>query len=125
MRGLPVKQRLAITGVAVTAPEDKVAGARKNAVSVIVELIVTHPYGLMYGGLLGMQEWEERYRGVMTEMQKMEKALDDTLSGGADTGATDKGKGEDECEEPSSSARSKKKKNQSPQGVIYCTQASF
>jgi condensin complex subunit 1 len=125
MCDLPVKfpkQRLAITGVAVTALEDKVAGVRKNATSLIVKLIVTHPYGLMHGGLLGMQEWEERYRDVMAELQKTEKALDDTLSGGADTGATDKG--EDEREEPSSSARSKKMKNRSRQEVIYCTQAS-
>ncbi|KAH9998700.1 non-SMC mitotic condensation complex subunit 1-domain-containing protein [Russula vinacea] len=114
MCDLPVKfpkQRLAITGVAVTALEDKVAGVRKNAISLIVKLIVTHPYGLMHGGLLGMQEWEERYREVMAELQKTEKALDDTLTGGADTGAMDKG--EDEHEEPSSSARPKKKKNRS------------
>ena len=124
MCDLPVKQRLAITGVAATALEDKVAGVRKNAISLIVKLIVTHLYGLMHSGLLGMQELEERYRDVMTELQKTEKALDNMLSGGADTGATDKGKGEDEREEPSSSARSKKK-NQSRQGVIYCTQASF
>ncbi|KAF8474388.1 non-SMC mitotic condensation complex subunit 1-domain-containing protein [Russula ochroleuca] len=111
---LPVKfpkQRLAITGVAVTALEDKVAGVRKNAISLIVKLMVTHPYGLMHGGLLGMQEWEERYREVMAELQKTEKALDDTLTGGADTGTTDKG--DDEREEASSSARSKKKKKRS------------
>ncbi|KAF8269469.1 non-SMC mitotic condensation complex subunit 1-domain-containing protein [Lactarius quietus] len=81
---LPVKfpkQRLAITRAAVTALEDKVAGVRKNAISLIVKLIVTHPYGLMHGGLLGMQEWEERYREVVQELQKAEKALDDTLAG--------------------------------------------
>ena len=52
---------------------------RKNATSLIVKLIVTHPYGLMHGGLLGMHEWEERYREVVQELQKTEKALDDTL----------------------------------------------
>jgi len=110
---LPVKfpkQRLAITRAAVTALEDKVLSVRKNAISLIVNLITSHPYGLMHGGLLGMQEWEERYRDVMAELQKTEKALDDTLTGGADTGVTDKG---DEEREGSSNARSKKKKKRS------------
>ena len=108
---LPVKfpkQRLEITAAAVAALEDKVAGVRKNAISLIVKLIMTHPYGLMHGGLLGLQEWEERYRDVMAELQKTEKALNDTLNGGADTGETDKG--DDEHEESSSGNRSKKKK---------------
>ena len=71
---LPVKfpkQRLAIMCAAVAVLEDKVAGVHKNVISLIVKLIMTHPYGLMHGGLLGMQEWEERYRKVMTELQKM------------------------------------------------------
>ena len=65
---LPVKfpkQRLAITRAAVASLEDKVAGVRKNAISLIVRLMMTHPYGLMHGGLLGMPEWEERYREVI------------------------------------------------------------
>src|SRR5712671_2526278 len=112
---LPVKfpkQRLAITRAAVGGLEDKVAGVRKNAISLIVKLIVTHPYGLMHGGLLGMQEWEERYRDVLKELQKTEKALDDTLSGAADTGTADK---DDEREEggKSSTAQPKRKKKRS------------
>ncbi|KAI0252546.1 non-SMC mitotic condensation complex subunit 1-domain-containing protein [Lactifluus subvellereus] len=111
---LPVKfpkQRLAITRAAVAALEDKVAGVRKNAISLIVKLIVTHPYGLMHGGLLGMREWEERYRDVMKELKKTEKALDDTLNGGGDTGEADKegGGGDDEGDE-SPAARPKNKK---------------
>lgn len=104
---LPVKfpkQRLAITRAAVAALEDKVAGVRKNATSLIVKLIVTHPYGLMHGGLLGMQEWEERYREVVQELQKTEKALDDTLAG------TDAEKEEGEQQEAESSTASKSKK---------------
>ena len=116
---LPVKfpkQRLAITRAAVAALHDKVAGVRKNATSLIVKLIVTHPYGLMHGGLLGLKEWEVRYRDVMAELQKTEKALDNTLSGGADAEAADRGDGE--REEESSSARPKKKKKRSRYGVI-------
>jgi condensin complex subunit 1 len=112
---LPVKfpkQRLAITRAAVGALEDKVSGVRKNAISLIVKLIVTHPYGLMHGGLLGMQEWEDRYRDIVKELQKTEKALDDTLSGGgADAGtAPDQGDDEEVVEGgESSTARPKKK----------------
>lgn len=105
------KQWLAITHAAVTALEDKVAGVRKNAISLIVKLMMTHPYGLMHGGLLRMLEWEERYRDVMAELQKTQKALDDTLTGGADTGETDKGN--DEREESSSGNRAEKKKRRS------------
>jgi condensin complex subunit 1 len=111
---LPVKfpkQRLTITGAAVTALGDKVAGVRKNAISLIVKLIMTHPYGLMHGGLLGMKEWDERYHDVLAELQKTQKALDDTLNGGADTGEADKG--DDEREESLSGVRSKKKKKRS------------
>jgi condensin complex subunit 1 len=109
---LPVKfpkQRLAITRAAVAALEDKVAGVRKNATSLIVKLIVTHPYGLMHGGLLGMQEWEERYREVVQELQKAEKALDDTLAG-ADAEGADKEEGDQQEGESSSASKSKKKK---------------
>ncbi|KAI0298641.1 non-SMC mitotic condensation complex subunit 1-domain-containing protein [Multifurca ochricompacta] len=113
---LPVKfpkQRLAITRAAVSALEDKVAGVRKNAISLIVKLMVTHPYGLMHGGLLGVQEWEDRYRDVTKDLQKTEKALDDTLAG-ADAEGTDK---EDEQEadggvdEEPSTAQLKKKRS--------------
>ncbi|KAH9976338.1 non-SMC mitotic condensation complex subunit 1 [Lactifluus volemus] len=90
---LPVKfpkKRLAITRVAVSALEDKVAGVRRNGISLIVKLmvVVTHPYRLMHGGFLGMEEWEDRYREVVKELQKTEKVLDDTLSG--NTGEADR-----------------------------------
>jgi condensin complex subunit 1 len=51
------KQRLAITRAAVSTLKDKVAGVHRNAIWLIVKLMVTHPYGLMHGGLLGMEEW--------------------------------------------------------------------
>ncbi|KAH9970214.1 non-SMC mitotic condensation complex subunit 1 [Lactifluus volemus] len=62
---LPVKflkQRLAITRAAVSALEDKVAGVGRNAIWLIIKLMATPPYGLMHGGLLGMEEWEDRWR---------------------------------------------------------------
>jgi hypothetical protein len=47
-----------------------------------------------------VQEWEERYRDVIEELRKTQKAPDDPLTGGANTGETDKG--DDEREESSS-----------------------
>ncbi|KAH9976291.1 hypothetical protein BGW80DRAFT_1292568, partial [Lactifluus volemus] len=81
------QERLAITRAAVSALEDKVAGVRRNAISLIVRLMVTHPYGLMHSGLLEMEEWEDRYREMVKELQKTEKVLDDALSG--NTGEAD------------------------------------
>lgn len=72
---LPVKfpkQRLAITRAAVDSLEDKATSVRKMAVTLLVKLIVTHPYGLMHGGLLGLKEWEGRYKEVCQELEKVE-----------------------------------------------------
>jgi len=75
---LPVKfpkQRLAMTRAAVAALEDKAAGVRKGAVGLLVKLTLTHPYGLMHGGLLGLEEWEERYNSVKAELEKVEGGM--------------------------------------------------
>lgn len=75
---LPVKfpkQRLAITKVAVDSLEDKTATVRKNAVSVLVKLICTHPYGLIHGGLLSLQEWEQRYQETCNELKSLEDVI--------------------------------------------------
>jgi condensin complex subunit 1 len=66
------KQRLDITRAAVSALEDKVAGMCRITIWLIVKLMVTHPYGLTHGGLLGMEEWEDQYREVVKELQKTE-----------------------------------------------------
>ncbi|THH31058.1 hypothetical protein EUX98_g3140 [Antrodiella citrinella] len=72
---LPVKfpkQRLAITRAAVDSLNDKATSVRKTAITLLVKLIVTHPYGLMHGGLLGLKEWEARYQEVCQELAKVE-----------------------------------------------------
>lgn len=74
---LPTKfpqQRLAITRAAVGMLEDKAAGVRKGAVGLLVRLVVTHPWGLMHGGLLGLKEWEGRYKDIKGELEKVEAA---------------------------------------------------
>jgi condensin complex subunit 1 len=75
---LPVKfpkQRLAVTRAAVGALEDKASGVRKGAISLLVRLVATHLYGLMHGGLLGLEEWEERHRNVEEELDKVAKTV--------------------------------------------------
>ncbi|KAG1748403.1 non-SMC mitotic condensation complex subunit 1 [Suillus paluster] len=56
------EQRLRITRAAVDTLEDKASTVRKAAVSILVKLILTHPYGKMYGGDLSLEKWEERYK---------------------------------------------------------------
>ncbi|EJF55739.1 hypothetical protein DICSQDRAFT_184215 [Dichomitus squalens LYAD-421 SS1] len=68
------QQRLAITRAAVEALEDKTASVRKSAVSLLVRLILTHPYG-MYGGLLSETEWKVQYKEVSDMLEKMEGNL--------------------------------------------------
>lgn len=93
---LPVKfpkQRLAITKAAVDSLEDKTATVRKSAVQLLVQLIVTHPYGLIHGGLLSLQEWEERYQETCRELKKVEDVI-----GKAVERAEGEGSGEEESE---------------------------
>ncbi|KAJ7914853.1 non-SMC mitotic condensation complex subunit 1-domain-containing protein [Mycena leptocephala] len=62
------KQRLAITQAAV-------ATVRKSAAALIVKLLLTHPYGLMYGGMLTLEVWEEDYKALKAELAKIEAAV--------------------------------------------------
>ncbi|KAJ7510292.1 non-SMC mitotic condensation complex subunit 1-domain-containing protein [Mycena galericulata] len=71
------KQRLAVTQVAVGALEDKVASVRKGAAALLVRLLLTHPYGLMYGGMLSLEKWEEDYRLVKAQLAKIEASVGD------------------------------------------------
>ncbi|KAJ7178708.1 non-SMC mitotic condensation complex subunit 1-domain-containing protein [Mycena crocata] len=71
------KQRLAVTQAAVGALEDKVATVRKSAAALIVRLLLTHPYGLMYGGMLTLEKWEDDYRMLKAELAKLEAAVGD------------------------------------------------
>ncbi|KAF7983455.1 hypothetical protein HWV62_21732 [Athelia sp. TMB] len=103
------KQRLAMTRAAVAMLEDKAAGVRKGAVGLLVRLVVTHPYGLMHGGLLGLAEWEERYQKVKEELEgvegKMGTAVENQDGGESEAetdtegGDTEKEDDEDEDEE--------------------------
>ncbi|KAA1474981.1 hypothetical protein DENSPDRAFT_908815 [Dentipellis sp. KUC8613] len=101
---LPVKfpkQRLEMTRKAVNALEDKSSGVRKYAVALLVRLTVTHPYGLMHGGLLGLSEWEKRYEEVVKELQKVEDVVGKAVENedGQDQSETEDEEGENDDEE--------------------------
>lgn len=96
---LPVKfpkQRLIITEMTVGALEDKASSVRRYAIALLTKLILTHPYGLMHGGLLKLEEWEQRYKSVCDELV----ALDNQdIEGQAERQTEDESSDEDEEED--------------------------
>ena len=95
---LPVKfpkQRLVITQMIVGSLEDKASSVRRYAIALLSKLILTHPYGLMHGGLLKLEEWEERYKNVCEELAALDKQ---EVEGAGGDEAEDSGEEDDEEE---------------------------
>ena len=69
------KQRLQATGTAINTLEDKVSTVRKNAAALLVKLLSTHPYGLVHGGTLALEEFESKYKAVKEQLDKLEGAI--------------------------------------------------
>jgi condensin complex subunit 1 len=70
---------------------------RRYAIALLTKLILTHPYGLMHGGLLNLEDWDKRYQAVCDELAKLESS---ELGRQVDTQADDEeGSGEDEDED--------------------------
>ncbi|MBW0471967.1 hypothetical protein O181_011682 [Austropuccinia psidii MF-1] len=68
---LPVpfpKHRLRLAATAVRSLEDKSSQVRKHCITVLSKLIETHPYGVMHGGELGIEEWQARYDTIEKEL---------------------------------------------------------
>lgn len=91
------KQRLKSTNAAVAALEDKASTVRKSAVSLLTKLLVTHPYGMMHGGMLQSEIWETEYEAVKTQMQKVEAKIGKTV-GVQDEDDEEEKEGEDDEE---------------------------
>ncbi|PWN48727.1 hypothetical protein IE53DRAFT_180662 [Violaceomyces palustris] len=70
------KQRTILTDLVIRALEDKSSGVRKNAIALLTKLILTHPYGVMHGGELNLDEWQKRYQAVSKELEETEGVLD-------------------------------------------------
>ncbi|KAF8155920.1 non-SMC mitotic condensation complex subunit 1-domain-containing protein [Crassisporium funariophilum] len=104
------KQRLAIARAAVTALEDKVASVRKAAAGVLVQLVQTHPWGMMHGGMLARDVWEREYAEVARELEAIEGAMGNVVNTG---GNEEEGEGEGEGEEGEGDEQERRKKKKS------------
>ncbi|CBQ72922.1 related to YCS4-subunit of condensin protein complex [Sporisorium reilianum SRZ2] len=69
------KQRTEITEMVIRHLEDKSSGVRKNAIVLLTKLILTHPFGMLHGGELCLQEWQARYDLVSKELEETEGSL--------------------------------------------------
>ena len=111
MLDLPVrlaKQRLRITRAAVDMLEDKASTVRKASVSILTKLILTHPYGDMYGGDLNLQKWEQRYKDAKEKLQEMEGVVGKAVEKDDDDDDDEEEAVEDEEDAESSRRKSKK-----------------
>ncbi|SOV04085.1 related to YCS4 - subunit of condensin protein complex [Ustilago sp. UG-2017a] len=69
------KQRTEITDMVVRHLQDKSSGVRKNAIALLTKLILTHPFGMLHGGELSLQEWQKRFDIVSKELEQTEGSL--------------------------------------------------
>lgn len=114
------KQRLDMSKLAVAMLEDKVATVRKNALTLLAQLVITHPYGLMHGGLMARKDWEEHYDKVSKDLKKMEdivgKAVENAeeATGGEESAAEDGENDEGDENEEGGTQRPKEKRKSKP-----------
>lgn len=66
------KLRLELTKLAVRSLHDKAATVRKNCLALLNKLVLTHPYGRMHGGELGLTEWQERLGKLEEELKVLD-----------------------------------------------------
>ncbi|KAF8342559.1 non-SMC mitotic condensation complex subunit 1-domain-containing protein [Cantharellus anzutake] len=105
---LPI-QRAQTTPLVIAALSDKASSVRRYAIALLTTMILTHPYGALYGGYLNLKEWEERYRSVKEQLAIIEVKQDKHLNALAGTDkdesqnegpeANDSGDEEDENED--------------------------
>ncbi|KAK0494600.1 non-SMC mitotic condensation complex subunit 1-domain-containing protein [Armillaria luteobubalina] len=70
------RSRLHVTRIAITALEDKAAAVRKNAVVLLVKLIMTHPWDRIHKGPLEMDVWEKEYEELLEKWAPYQEKLD-------------------------------------------------
>ncbi|KAE9404631.1 hypothetical protein BT96DRAFT_955569 [Gymnopus androsaceus JB14] len=92
------KQRLQVTKAAIEALEDKTSTVRKAAISLLIDLITTHPWGMIHGGTLAIDTFQAEYNKNKEELEAIEKAAQrfiqtaDEGEGEASTSSKKKGK---------------------------------
>ncbi|TFK38244.1 non-SMC mitotic condensation complex subunit 1-domain-containing protein [Crucibulum laeve] len=105
------KQRLAVTRATVGALEDKAATVRKGAVALLQKLILTHPYGLMHGGMLQLEIWEEEYKTAKADLEKVEGAMGNAVNRPEGEGEEEEEEEEEEDGNDDGTPKQKKKKS--------------
>ncbi|KAM0749558.1 hypothetical protein T439DRAFT_315829 [Meredithblackwellia eburnea MCA 4105] len=66
------KLRVRLTDLAVRSLHDKSSQVRRNCISLLTKLILTHPYGRMHGGELCLSEWMERFEKLESELKVLD-----------------------------------------------------
>ncbi len=108
------KHRLHMTEMTIASLEDKGSSVRRQAIALLTKLILTHPYGLMHGGLLKLEEWEDRYQSVCKELEAIALKEMERPAGEADGEESGSGSEEEESEEE---ANGENEREQEPAGT--------
>jgi condensin complex subunit 1 len=82
------KQRALTTPYVTDALSDKAASVRRYAIATLTRMILTHPFGAMYGGFLNQPEWETRYRQVKEQLKRLEAKRMGPVPGTSEEAAT-------------------------------------
>lgn len=94
------KRRLHVTSMTIATLEDKGSSVRKQAIMLLTKLILTHPYGMIHGGPLNQEEWEDRYHAICKELEALAgKDLEITQEGKEGDEDEDEEEEEEEVEE--------------------------
>jgi condensin complex subunit 1 len=106
MCDLPTKfpsQRNLLIDLSIKSLSDKASSVRKNAISLLTRLILTHPYGVMHGGELDLAEWKKRLQAIDDQLKEFDGVLDmpneDDDADQTVTASAEEGEKDDEEEE--------------------------
>lgn len=104
--------RLQMVSHAAGALDDKLATVRKAAISLLKELLLTHPYGLPHGGTLQREIWEKEYKVIVAKLDKFEGAVGNVVKNpeGEMDGEEDEEEQEEDGDEDGSNRKRKKSK---------------
>ncbi|KAF6764466.1 condensin [Ephemerocybe angulata] len=95
------RQRLKMTARAIVALEDKSATVRKGALGLLVQLLLSHPYNVPFGGPLRKEEWKREFEEKGRQLEAVGRVGDAIANANPE---------EDEGEEGEGKKRRKKKK---------------
>ncbi len=91
--------------------DDKNSSVRKAAASLLVQLLLTHPY-ILHGGMLQRDVWENEYNEAATALDKIEGAIGKVVK--------DNGEQEERRDGPDAGELKKSKKKSKRYGLSYC-----